>query len=181
MPFVSRAQQRWGHTAEGEKALGGKSAVAEWDSATPKGAKVPQYSKGDGGAVAHFASGGAVQDRSSMKDFNKVDDGRFKRGDFKKAGDTDSVVPQNTRTEDSKEEGNRLGSFLGGGDRFTSQNFAEQGDPASMQRIKPDEDWSKTHVKLSANQKSLREGDGKSEKPVTPRGGGKRHDSIQGG
>jgi hypothetical protein len=34
MPFVSKAQQRWGHTAEGEKALGGPSAVKEWDSAT---------------------------------------------------------------------------------------------------------------------------------------------------
>ena len=34
MPFKSKAQQRWGHTAEGMKALGGKSAVSEWDSAT---------------------------------------------------------------------------------------------------------------------------------------------------
>ena len=42
MPFVSRAQQRWGHTAAGEKALGGASAVAEWDSVTPKGKAVPQ-------------------------------------------------------------------------------------------------------------------------------------------
>jgi hypothetical protein len=42
MPFVSRAQQRWGHTEAGEKALGGPAAVAEWDSATPKGKGVPQ-------------------------------------------------------------------------------------------------------------------------------------------
>jgi hypothetical protein len=34
MPFVSKAQQRWGHTASGEKALGGPSAVEEWDHAT---------------------------------------------------------------------------------------------------------------------------------------------------
>ena len=34
MPFVSSAQQRWGHTPEGQKALGGKKKVAEWDAAT---------------------------------------------------------------------------------------------------------------------------------------------------
>ncbi len=34
MPFLSKAQQRWGHTAEGEKALGGPAAVSEWDHAT---------------------------------------------------------------------------------------------------------------------------------------------------
>ena len=34
MPFKSRAQQRWAHSPTGEKALGGASAVHEWDSAT---------------------------------------------------------------------------------------------------------------------------------------------------
>ena len=34
MPFVSQAQRRWAHTKEGTKALGGKSAVAEWERAT---------------------------------------------------------------------------------------------------------------------------------------------------
>ena len=37
MPWRSIAQARWGHSPAGEKALGGPSAVAEWDSATPKG------------------------------------------------------------------------------------------------------------------------------------------------
>jgi len=37
MPFVSKAQQRWGHSPSGVKALGGKTAVSEWDAATPKG------------------------------------------------------------------------------------------------------------------------------------------------
>jgi hypothetical protein len=36
MPFVSRQQQRWGHTEAGQKALGGPAAVKEWDSVTPK-------------------------------------------------------------------------------------------------------------------------------------------------
>ncbi len=37
MPFLSKSQQRWGHTPAGVKALGGKAAVSEWDAATPKG------------------------------------------------------------------------------------------------------------------------------------------------
>jgi len=41
MPFLSKAQERWGHTKEGEKALGGPAAVAEWDSAT-KGKDLPE-------------------------------------------------------------------------------------------------------------------------------------------
>lgn len=175
MPFVSRAQQRWGHTAAGEKALGGKAKLAEWDSATPKGASVPQYSKGDGGAVASYAKGGAVQ--APGRSFSKTGDGRFQKGGSKKAdGDgNDPTLLPNKRTDG--EGADRLGTFLGGGDRFTSQNFAEQGDPASMQRIKPDENWTKEHVKG----KNPRIGDDKSQKPVLPRGGGKKHGSIQGG
>src|SRR5208282_1197015 len=34
MPFVSRAQQRWGNSAAGRKALGGQAAVDEWNQAT---------------------------------------------------------------------------------------------------------------------------------------------------
>jgi hypothetical protein len=34
MPFVSKAQNAWGHTKEGMKALGGPAAVKEWEGAT---------------------------------------------------------------------------------------------------------------------------------------------------
>jgi len=34
MPYVSKKQQRWAHTAAGMKALGGRKHVAEWDHAT---------------------------------------------------------------------------------------------------------------------------------------------------
>lgn len=34
MPFKSEAQRRWAYTKAGEKALGGKKAVAEWERAT---------------------------------------------------------------------------------------------------------------------------------------------------
>jgi hypothetical protein len=37
MPWKSIQQARWGHSKSGLKALGGKSKVAEWDAATPKG------------------------------------------------------------------------------------------------------------------------------------------------
>lgn len=43
MPFKSEAQRKWAYTKEGTKALGGKKAVAEWESAT-KG-KLPKYAK----------------------------------------------------------------------------------------------------------------------------------------
>jgi hypothetical protein len=44
MPYKSIAQERWAHTPNGEKALGGPSKVAEWDSAS-KGMKLPRKVK----------------------------------------------------------------------------------------------------------------------------------------
>ena len=41
MPFKSKSQQRWAHTAAGKKALGGDAAVKEWDQAS-KGKKLPE-------------------------------------------------------------------------------------------------------------------------------------------
>jgi len=34
MPFKSKAQQRWGNSSTGQKALGGKENVSEWNNAT---------------------------------------------------------------------------------------------------------------------------------------------------
>ncbi len=44
MPYESKAQERWAHTEEGTKALGGKKKVHEWDEAT-KGKKLPEKKK----------------------------------------------------------------------------------------------------------------------------------------
>jgi hypothetical protein len=41
MPWLSRQQQRWGHTPSGLKALGGPAKVAEWDQAS-RGMKLPR-------------------------------------------------------------------------------------------------------------------------------------------
>ena len=43
-PYRSQAQRRWAHTKAGEKALGGKAAVHEWDEAS-KGKKLPEKVK----------------------------------------------------------------------------------------------------------------------------------------
>lgn len=46
MPWKSKAQAAWGHSASGVKALGA-AGVKEWDKATPKGSlKVKRVSKG---------------------------------------------------------------------------------------------------------------------------------------
>lgn len=126
-----------------------------------------QYAKGDGGARTSYASGGPSLSR--REDYTKPNDTKFKRGDFKSAKDIDLPSVPNLRTEDHKGSDETYGAFLGGGDRFTSTNFAEQGEPANIQRIKPDEDWSKKAVPPNASQKGLRQGDGKSEKPIKPR------------
>lgn len=36
MPLKSEAQRRWAHSSAGLEALGGESAVAEWEKETPK-------------------------------------------------------------------------------------------------------------------------------------------------
>lgn len=47
MPYVSEQQRKWAHTANGEKALGGKKKVAEWDRAS-KGRKLPKRARHKG-------------------------------------------------------------------------------------------------------------------------------------
>jgi hypothetical protein len=42
MPYKSKAQERWAHTPAGEKALGGKNKVHEWDESS-KGKRLPEH------------------------------------------------------------------------------------------------------------------------------------------
>lgn len=57
MPFVSTAQQAWGHSPAGLRALGGEAKVHEWDEATkaePGGFKsLPKHKKKAGSASMH--------------------------------------------------------------------------------------------------------------------------------
>lgn len=55
MPWQSKAQSRWGHSPTGEKALGGKDKVAEWDSATTPGSLPEKKKQPTGGALAKAA------------------------------------------------------------------------------------------------------------------------------
>jgi hypothetical protein len=52
-PYSSEAQRRWAHTPNGEKALGGKKAVHEWDEAT-KGKKLPEKLSKSEGALKYY-------------------------------------------------------------------------------------------------------------------------------
>lgn len=72
MPFVSTKQQRWGHTPEGEKALGGPAKLAEWDAST-KGRNLPMYSKGSKPSDAAYAQGGSVLNKENSQ-FLKTED-----------------------------------------------------------------------------------------------------------
>ena len=49
MPWKSKKQQAWGHSPAGEKALGGPSAVSEWDDSTDF-SKLPE--EVEGGAIS---------------------------------------------------------------------------------------------------------------------------------
>ncbi len=55
MPFLSKAQNAWGHTPAGEKALGGSGKVKEWEGATDY-SKLPEHK-----APKKSALGGAVK------------------------------------------------------------------------------------------------------------------------
>jgi hypothetical protein len=54
MPFVSEAQRRWGHSAAGQKALGGPAKVKEWDAATKE--DLPARKAAPGGKPRDFHS-----------------------------------------------------------------------------------------------------------------------------
>lgn len=77
MPWSSMAQARWGHTAEGAKALGGKANVREWDAATDFGSlpkkkggnvknKIAGYLKRAAAARLRGAKKNAKADRKAM-------------------------------------------------------------------------------------------------------------------
>jgi hypothetical protein len=152
MPYVSGAQRGWAHTPAGTKALGGAAKVAEWDAAS-KGQHVPYKvgdhavsNKGYQGKTESFAAGGPVLGRQK----NWAKEGNVKN-------------PTNTTEAHDKPN---YGSLIGGVDRFTSHNLADAGEPANIQRTKPDEDWSKGKAGMIKNKRS---GDSKSEAPVKPR------------
>jgi hypothetical protein len=114
MPFQSKAQNAWAHTAEGTKALGGKAAVKEWEGATNYD-HLPER-KG-------YAKGGIVKD----------DHGIYATGGPARGGDT-------RWTKKDPQARGKYGQFLGTKDRFTDGRKTA-GYPEAA---KTDEDWSKS-------------------------------------
>jgi len=57
MPYSSLQQEKWAHTPDGTKALGGAEKVSEWDNAS-KGKKLPKKIKKPGmsGGMNSFIS-----------------------------------------------------------------------------------------------------------------------------
>lgn len=55
MPYESEAQRKWAHTKAGKRALGGQTAVDEWDRES-KGKRLPKR-----------ASGKALRDRGGRR------------------------------------------------------------------------------------------------------------------
>jgi hypothetical protein len=50
LPFLSKKQNAWGHSAAGVKALGGPAKVKEWESATDY-SSLPERKKPEKGAL----------------------------------------------------------------------------------------------------------------------------------
>lgn len=71
MPFVSKAQTRWGHSDAGKKALGGGKAVDEWQSETPANLPERKGSLADT-AKNRGASGGPKTSGVLGKKFKKT-------------------------------------------------------------------------------------------------------------
>jgi hypothetical protein len=135
MPFVSRAQQRWGNSASGRKALGGQSAVNEWNHATSKGASVPQYTKGSAPSEASYAKGGGELGRS--KNWAKSDpQGRGEFGKFLGTADRFSGLEAEDRVAGSPKSQKTAEDWTKpAGIGRTDKD--DKGDTKSLKPIKP--------------------------------------------
>jgi len=76
VPFVSKAQQRWGWSAAGRKALGGTEAVKEWQGETPH--SLPERSgmaekHWIGGAIKHPGALSAAAKRNGLSKLQEAE------------------------------------------------------------------------------------------------------------
>ena len=96
----------------------------------------PVVNKGAKSEVGHFAAGGAVQDRSSMKDFNKADpQSRGDYGRFLGSKDRFSDKVENARVANARQSQETVENWLktGGTDDISSR----EGDDKSEKAVKP--------------------------------------------
>ena len=155
MPFKSKAQNAWAHTPAGTEALGGSAKVKEWESATDY-KHLPQK----------LAEGGTVYTKGSEpKDLEAAKGG--------------GVLPRREDWSKQDPQGRgEFGRFLGTENRFSGGAIDRrvQGDPESR---RTEENWEKP--KGVGHTDAMTTAITKSEKAVKPRGGGKRHGSVDGG
>lgn len=89
MPFVSRAQQRWAHSDEGEEALGGPAAVHEWDEATdfshlPERAGMKQHEVDLGKKGSFSVKEGALHGMLGIPEGQKIPEQRLEQAEHSK-------------------------------------------------------------------------------------------------
>lgn len=157
MPFESEAQNRWGHTEEGMKALGGPAAVKEWESATdykhlPKRKGYAQGGTVEKGERTHHQNAEAPHKPSEGG--SNDGHGIFAEGGPVRNSSNDRFYKTDTRDE--------FGRFLGTEDRF-SGGRKPAGFPAEAES---DENWSKP--KGVGHTDADDAGDCKTLKPVLP-------------
>jgi hypothetical protein len=132
MPFQSDAQNRWAHTPEGTKALGGPEKVKEWERATDYKHLPARKGYAKGGTVKK-AAGLQPHEAPHRPSEGGVNDGHgiFAEGGPVRNSSNDRFYKTDTRDE--------FGRFLGTTDRFTGGR-----KPAGFpEEARTDEDWTK--------------------------------------
>ncbi len=125
MPFKSKAQNAWAHTAEGTKALGGAGKVKEWEGAT-------DYSHLPGKVgTMKYAEGGPVLKQGNDKHYKTKD--RNEYGKFLSTKDrfTDGRKPAGFPEEAKTDEDWTKPAGVGRTDAD------DCGDTKSLKPIKP--------------------------------------------
>lgn len=167
MPFKSEAQNRWAHTAEGTKALGGPAKVKEWEGATDYSHLPQKLAKG--GTVKHEAPNESPEHEAretpaeeawEQRTGQEIQKGkRGGHGLFAEGGPVRNHANDRFFKTDTRDE---FGRFLGTPDEFTGGR-----KPAGYpEEAKTDENWTKPKGVGLTDADDY--GDCKSLKPVLP-------------
>jgi hypothetical protein len=176
MPFKSKAQNAWAHTPAGTKALGGSSAVKEWEGATDYSHLPSRVGHAKGGIVKQVDqdTGDHIPKGEPFHHKRMAGGGGNPRGGIGGHNDGHGVYGQTTFAQGGPalKEGNDkhyksptrndFGQFLGTKDRFTDgrmpANFPVEADT--------EEDWTKP--KGVGHKEADDFGDTKCLKPILP-------------
>ena len=165
MPFKSKKQSAWAHTAAGTKALGGAAKVKEWEGATDYSHLPARKGYSEGGPVKTKGERPHHQNHEQPNEpsIGGHNDGHgiFASGGPVRNESNDRFYKTKTRSE--------RGQFLGSEDRFTGGR-----KPAgSPQEAETEENWIKPKGVGTTDNDDI--GDCKSLKPVLPHASGGHH------